>query len=132
MARRARGTTATTRNRRARCDRCEMLIHTTRSWIETTGLPPCRCGGEFRLVAVEDLVAAGEVDVRLLDAKTLRSLGWDDCVTPHRPPRRVKQRQCDHAGCGVFIAKAQECCARGHVQKWARGTIGTTADGMPF
>jgi hypothetical protein len=109
-----------------------MLIHTTRSWIESTGLPLCRCDGEFQLVAVEDRVMAGEVDPRMLDAKTLRSLGWDDCVSPRRAPRRISQRQCDHEGCGVFIAKAAERCARGHVQKWARGTIALAGDAIPF
>jgi hypothetical protein len=36
-----------TRMVKATCRNCDMIIRTTRKWIETTGLPTCACGGTF-------------------------------------------------------------------------------------
>lgn len=32
---------------KATCSDCEMIIRTTKKWIESTGLPTCACGGKF-------------------------------------------------------------------------------------
>lgn len=125
--RRRIGTTTTTRQRPAACDSCGMKIRTTRAWIEQVGLPLCRCGGEFRLTAIEDRVNAGEIDPRTLDAKTLRTLGWDAAIHRRSPGRKSRQRQCDgHAGCSRFVSTSAERCAGGHVQQWA-ARLGATA-----
>jgi hypothetical protein len=125
----AKGTAATTRNRKVVCRNCNLTGRFAFGQLMRVGMPVCGgCGERMEWGTVEDAARAGLVDARSLPARELRRLGWDDEIQRRSPGRKSKQRQCDN-GCGRFVATSAERCAGGHWQQWA---LRLRLNEMPF
>lgn len=89
-----RGTSRTTRLRKASCCECGYIIRLSRSCM-TRGLPSCPCGaGELTPDDPADLIELGLLTLddlaRPVRTELCRRMGWEDAIIRTSPGRRKR------------------------------------------